>query len=241
MQWLKLLGAAATLALSTTAAMAADPAPGTYINEGGFGVLEISRAADGTLGFGIEELGANGHTCSLGGDIRDGRAELATMENESCRLTFRADKAGVHVEQHADDQERCRYFCGARAYFGGLYLRPPSGCAPAEVAATRKRFKQLYDQRKHAEAAAQLDSLLPRCERVLMDIDRGWIESDLALTRHKLGDDAGCRAILAGRNELAAMSDEEIVENYPPVEGELYGRLAGAVRTNLKLCAQPTD
>ncbi|MBL8245222.1 MAG: hypothetical protein JNL89_13570 [Rhodanobacteraceae bacterium] len=230
--------ATVALALLAGSSVAADPAPGTYINEGGFGVLEISRAADGTLGFGIEELGANAHTCSLGGEIRDGKAELATMENESCRLTFRVDKAGVHVEQNADDQERCRHFCGARAYFGGLYLRPPAGCAPAEVAATRKRFKQLYDQRKHAEAAAQLDSLLPRCERVIMDIDRGWIESDLAITRHKLGDDAGCRAALAGRTELAAMSDEEIVESYPPVEGELYGRLAGAVRTNLKLCAE---
>lgn len=241
MQWHKLLGVAATLALSTTAAVAADPAPGTYINEGGFGVLEISRAADGALSFGIEEMGANAHTCSLGGDIRDGRSELPTMEDESCRLEFRADKAGVHVEQHADDGERCRYFCGARASFGGLYLRPPAGCTPSEVAATRKRFKQLYDQRKHAEAAAQLDSLLPRCERVLTDVDRGWIESDLAITRHKLGDDAGCRAVLAGRAALAAMSDEEIVDNYPPVEGELYGRLARAVRTNMKLCAQPAD
>ncbi len=237
MPWRKLLAGAATLAFSTAVAVAADPAPGIYVNEGGFGVLEISRAASGALSFGIEEMGANAHTCSLGGEIRDGRSELPTMENESCRLEFRADKAGVHVEQHADDQERCRYFCGARASFGGLYLRPPAGCMPAEVAATRKRFKQLYDQRKHAEAAAQLDSLLPRCERVLMDIDRGWIESDLALTRHKLGDDAGCRAALAGRAELAAMSDEEIVDNYPPVEGELYGRLAGAVRTNLKLCS----
>lgn len=240
MRWHMLLAAGAALTLAT-ATLAADPAPGLYINEGGFGVLEISRAADGALSFGIEEIGANAHTCSLGGDIRDGRSELPTMENESCRLEFRADKAGVHVVQHEDDHESCRYFCGARASFGGLYLRPPAGCAPSEVAATRKRFKQLYDQRKHADAAKQLESLLPSCERVIMDIDRGWIESDLAITRHKLGDDAGCRAILAGRAELAAMSDEEIVDNYPPVEGELYGRLARAVRTNMKLCAQPAD
>lgn len=221
-----------------TAAHAAELAPGTYLTEGGWGELSL-RSDAGGLGFEIATMGANAHSCGLAGGIRAGKAELDAGEGQSCRLEFVADAEGIEVKAHADDFEQCRYFCGARAGFEGRYLVVPPDCLPAAVQATRDRFKQLYDQRRYAPAVLLLEELLPRCQRVLVDIDQGWIESDLAIARLRKGAREACRAALAGRTELAAMSEDEISEAYPPVEAELYTRLAKAVRTNLRLCAEP--
>lgn len=235
-----LVCALAALALAT-AARAAELAPGTYLTEGGWGHLTLSTGKDGGLEFAITSMGSNAHACSLEGTIADGRAAVPTYENEACRISFTEGAEGIVVAVHEDDAEQCRYFCGARAGFEGEYLVVPSGCLPDEVEKVRARFKKLYDAREYAPASALLEDLLPRCGRLLEDIEKGWIASDLAITRLKLGDRAGCRAALADRTELAAMNDEQVAENYPPMEAEWYTRLSKAVRTNLRLCAEPAQ
>lgn len=232
MQAIRSCGGLLALALAS-ATFAAELAPGTYLTEGGWGDLSLRQGADGGLEFELSALGSNGHMCGLEGRIEDGQARLPTDEGQACRIGFSPGAAGIAVAAHPDDFEQCRWFCGARAGFEGDYLVVPEGCLPAQVQATRGRFKKLYDARQYAPAAALLDGLLPQCGRLLLDIDVGWIESDLAITRLKLGDRAGCRAALEGHAHLGALSEDEIAENYPPIEAELYGRLAKAVRTNL--------
>lgn len=226
------------LALAAGVATAAELGPGTWITERGWGHLTLRAGADGGLEFELGAMGANGHACGLEGRIEDGRAMLPTDEDQVCRISFDASAQGIAVAVNEGDEEQCRWFCGARAGFEGDYLVVPQGCLPTEVAATRERFKKLYDQRQYAQAAALLDPLPPRCGSLLEDIELGWIASDLAITRLKLGDRAGCRAALQERKSLAEMSEEEIAESYPPLEAELYTALAKAVRTNLKLCAE---
>ncbi len=233
--------AGVVLALVASAAAAAELEPGSWITERGWGQLTLRAGADGGFEFELQSMGSNGHSCALEGHVEDDRATVPTDEGQACRISFDASAQGIAVAVHADDQEQCRWFCGARAGFEGDYLAVPQGCLPAEVAATRERFKKLYDQRQYAPAAALLDALTPRCGRLLEDIELGWIASDLAITRLKLGDRTGCRAALEERVSLAEMSDEGIAENYPPLEAELYTRLAKAVRTNLKLCAEPAQ
>ena len=225
--------------LSSMAAMAQSLPPGIYISDGGRGTLRIEAERDGTQRFSLNEVGANFHTCDLEGDVRASRATLPTYDDAVCRISFARQDDGILVEQNEDDFEHCRSFCGARASFGGVYLSIAPMCEPDLIAAQRKAFKKAYDQKRFADAAVMLESVIPACERTLTDADHGWIASDLAITRHKLGDHSGCVAVLEGYRELASMDEAAIRDSYPPSEADVYARLARAVRTNLKLCGKP--
>ncbi len=227
-------------ALLSGASIAAQPLPpGTYISDGGRGTLRVEAVRDGAQRFSLNEVGANFHTCDLEGDVRAGSAALPTFDEAVCRISFSLQADGILVEQDENDVEHCRYFCGARAGFGGVYLSIAPACAPDRIAAQRKAFKKAYDQKRFADAAAMLESVLPTCERTLTGVDHGWIASDLAITRHKLGDHSGCVAVLESYRELASMDEAAIRDSYPPSEADVYARLARAVRTNLKLCGKP--
>ena len=125
--------AGVVLALVASLATAAEPKPGTWITDGGWGHLTVRAGADGGLEFELGAMGSNGHACGLEGHIEDGRAALPTDEAQACRISFDANAQGITVAVHADDQEQCRWFCGARAGFEGDYLAVPPGCLPAEV------------------------------------------------------------------------------------------------------------
>ena len=73
-----------TLALLSLAAIAAEAQvqPGVYVTEGGWGVLKVVRAKNGATTFDIEAMGGNAHSCSLDGEIRDGRAVLEALDKE---------------------------------------------------------------------------------------------------------------------------------------------------------------
>lgn len=230
----------ALVALISAAAPGAGPdalAPGVYVYEGGHGTIEVSRnGASGGLRFDVSTWGANGHTCTLDGELRPGEAAATLREeadgpDETCTVTFAPRPDGVGVSA----SEPCRRYCGMRAGFEGTYRRPPPICEPANVQAFRKEFKRLYDAKAHADAKSTLEPLLA-CEPFLDELELGWIRNDLAVTRHKLGDDPGCRALLAPHASLAATSDAQLREQLPPADAEAYGSLARATRYNLKLC-----
>jgi hypothetical protein len=227
------------LALSVSAAVSKKTAPGfqpgEYISEGGMGTLAIERRADGVLTFSIESIGANGHTCSLDGEIRNGKATLEGLEDEEpCVVTFTATAAGIDVT--SSENGACRAYCGMRAAFEAVYFKPAPQCTAKAVNATRRKFQQLYDRKQWAEARAALEPLLARCEPAIDWITIGRIRNDLAVTFHKLRDFDACRAVLAPLAEDAALTDAEIEEKYPPTDAEMFLPIVRATRTNLKLC-----
>jgi len=230
---------AVTLALlvPSGAATAASLVAGEYVPEGGWGTLTLTPGKNGALLFLIETVGANGHMCGLDGEVREGRVTLETMEGEEpCLITMEMTPEGVDVQ--SSTSEACRFFCGARAGFEALYLRQPASCTRKTVAATRGKFKKLYDAKRFGEARAALHPLLTECSRYLDRFTEAWIRNDLAITLHKLGALGECRAVLEPLEADARMTDEELRENYPPSDAEMWMPIVRAARTNLRLCRE---
>lgn len=207
---------------------------GEYVTDGGWGTLTLSATAKGAMHFTIESVGANGHSCSLEGDVRNGKATLEGLdESEICEVTMIATADGIEVQSN----EACRIYCGARAGVDGLYARPAPECRSAAVASTRKKFKQLYDAKKFAEARGTIEPMLTKCESTLDWLAVGRIRNDLAVTLHKLRDFPACRAALDPLTEDAALTDKEIREKYPPSDADSVMPIVRATRTNLRLCS----
>ena len=231
MKWAAAMSFAAAFA-SSGLAEGRDLPPGDYIVDGGWGSLTVE--ANG--GFSIATVGANGHTCGLDGTLRGliGAADLGDDPKDRCLIQFDPQPGGVIVTPKTD--ETCSAFCGARAHFDGLYLKPPKGCSDAEREATRKRFKSEYDAKSYAVAVATLTPLLSACARQLPWLDAAWIRNDLALARHRLGDDPGCLAVLKPLAEDAALTDQGLQEKFPPSDFEDYLPIVKAARANIALC-----
>jgi hypothetical protein len=242
-----------TLAVALTA-LAALPActragtdpltPGEYLTEGGWGVLTISRSETQTTHFSLEATGANGHSCSLEGDIQNDKAILPAYDPDTdppgppCVVTFRPTAEGIDVSDNDPKNDAnldaCRYYCGVRAHFEGEYLIPNPGCTTEESSATHARFDQLYESHSYGEAAAVLEPLLARCSKTL-GLEGSWIANDLAITLYHLGRLADCRKTLEPLAKDLARTDES---SLPPLDLELYLSLAKATRHNLRLCAR---
>ncbi|MEQ1514588.1 MAG: hypothetical protein ABL934_18180 [Lysobacteraceae bacterium] len=221
------------LAAASAVAQAAGPAPkpGDYIADGGWGTLRISPPARDGLPFAIESVGANFHLCSLDGRIVGTQATLEASDAD-CVVSFAPTADGITVSS----TETCREYCGARAGFDGLYLRPAPGCAADAVGATRGGFKRLYDRKRFAEALAALSPLPTTCARTLGHYERAEILNDIAITHYKLGQRDACLRTLAPFEEDAALSDDEVRNHYLPSEADVWLPIIKAARFNLGLC-----
>ncbi|MBP1709904.1 MAG: hypothetical protein H6Q49_106 [Deltaproteobacteria bacterium] len=207
---------------------------GRYIREGGSGSLIIKQGKTGALSFVIETVGANGHTCGLEGNILNGKATLESFDaGKPCIVNFLPKDSGVNVT--VNDSE-CQYYCGVRATFAGLYLIPIRGCDPLEIRKARNEFKRLYDKKVYDQAGAKLEKILRDCVNTLDWLETGWIRNDLAITQYKLNDLQGCWQTLQPLATDAARTDEDVRNDYPPSDADMYLPIVRAARTNLKLC-----
>ena len=219
-------------------AFAAEPVvqPGDYLTERGWGNLSIVQDKKGGLKFSIEAMGGNAHSCSLNGEIRDGRATLEAMDpGKPCVVTFKREADGVAVASF--DPQLCRYFCGMRADFEGKYLKTAAGCTPKPLARTREEYTRLYDRKDYTAARAKLEPAFNDCAKTLDWLETGWMRNDLALTQFRLGDAAGCLRTLEPLAKDAAKSDAQIRdEMVAPTDVDNWLPVVKAARTNLKLC-----
>ena len=215
------------LALAASAAHA-QIAPGDYISERGGGSLTVK---DG--GFEISSVGANGHTCGLDGNLK-GSIGLAGEAPDICRVEFKPKDGGYQVTPLT--LEPCRAFCGARASFDGLYLKPAPGCADAEREATQKEFKAAYDAKQYAKAEPLLARQLKDCARTLGWLEKASTANDLAITQFHLGKKADCLKTLQPLAKDAAKKDDVLKDDYPPSDWADYQPIVKATRTNLALC-----
>jgi len=208
--------------------------PGQYITEGGWGNLSIKSGKGGTLVFVLEAVGGNAHTCDLRGQISNGHATLKAFEKGNpCVVSFSGAGEDINVTSNGDE---CRFFCGARASFEGLYFKPDQGCTAASLRKTRNEFKRLYDRKAYSEARTKLEPALRACKKTLNWLEEGWIRNDLAITQYKLRDLDGCRQTLQPLAADAAKTEKQLKEEYPPTDADNYMPIVEAARTNLKLC-----
>ena len=209
------------------------PAPGEYVTEGGWGVLKVKRDKEKGLVFNLEAIGANGHSCSMDGQIRpDGRVDLEDSDPE-CRVALDPKPEGLDIRE-IGKQGACRYHCGMRASFEAVYRKPPPGCAPSAVEAKRKRFKALYDARKLRDALAVLAPVL-QCEKLMWFQDAAWVRSDLAVTQYFLDDAPGCLATLKPLIDRNAPIE---LPSGGPTDSETNAPLEKALLTNFRRCAR---
>lgn len=209
--------------------------PGEYITEGGWGNLKIKQDEKGRLSFEIEAVGGNAHTCTLSGEIIGQKSVLKEREqSEPCIVTFTPTKEGIKVTENDGACEAA--YCGARAHFVYLYLRPTPICAPDAIRKTRDEFKKLYDKKAYAQARAKLETVIGSCSDILDWWASGWIRNDLAITMYKLGDHSSCLDVLQPLQEDADESDENVRSKYGPMVADSAMQLVKATRANLKLC-----
>jgi hypothetical protein len=231
-----LLFLVATTLSATAAGQTGTLAPGEYLSERGWGQLVVKREPNARLTFAIEALGGNMHSCSLEGEIRNGRATLEGDEKDNaCVVSFTAKGADIEVKPNTS----CRMYCGARAGFDAVYHRPAPGCGRAAMRRTRDEFKRLYDRKAYAEARAKIEPLVTGCGKTTWWLDDGWLRNDLAITLYRLGDLEGCKRVLANLAEDAAKTDKDVLESFPPSDGESYLPIVRAARANLKVCSAP--
>ena len=222
------------LALPLAAEEPVDLAEGEYVTDGGWGRLVVKRHSLGYMTFMIDTTGANGHMCSLQGEVTGSKATLTIEDEGSCVVTFTTTTDGIDVNREG---ESCAGYCGARASFDALYLKPAPGCAPRAVALTRAKFLRLYDKRNWTAATKLLEPVLTTCARTLDPLLEGWIRNDIAIALHKLKDFDACRAVLEPLAEDAASSEKQLREHYPPSDADARMPLLRATRTNLALCS----
>jgi hypothetical protein len=200
---------------------------GSYVYEGGNGELRIQ--ADGS--FTIDTVGGNGHSCYLEGVLKGKRARLPDSE---CVVTFTSEGNDIHVTDN--EHESCRYSCGARAGFTGVYIRPSLACTYKGMEATRRKFKQQFDKKNFSDAVQTLLPILTECAPVLNRFSEWDIRNDLALAQLRSGDAAACLRTLQPLQDLGLTSYEDVQKTPEPTFADIYLRIARATRTNLRLC-----
>jgi hypothetical protein len=218
----------AAAALPWSAQAADSVHAGSYENPNGNLVV---TGQPGALKFKIDAFGANGHTCSLDGDIHDDQAKL-DGDDEPCIVKFDASTKGIDV--HGNDA--CRTYCGMRAHFDGMYFKPAPGCASDDRSHTRDAFKSIYAKKDYTAARAKLEPVLTHCAQLLSWLEAASLRNDMAVTLYHLHDRSACLSVLQPLAADAAKTDDAIRENYPPTDADDYLPLVKAARTNLKLC-----
>lgn len=218
----------AVLFVLAAASARAQVAPGNYISERGFGSLEVENGK-----FAIVSVGGNGHTCAVEGSL-NGATGRAEDEGDVCLIAFTPKGGGYEVKPTTPDT--CRNYCGMRAYFEGLYLKPAPGCADKERESTQKAFTADYKAKRYSKAEALLARQLKDCAKTLGWLETAQIRNDLAIAQFHLGRKAACLKTLAPLAQDADKKDDDLSGDYPPSDWESYQPLVKAARTNLRLC-----
>jgi hypothetical protein len=200
---------------------------GDYVTAGGGSVLEL--AADQT--FYISTLGTNSRVCDLWGTIRNG---VAAMENNACVVTFTLQGSSLVVEHNGSDG--CRDYCGMRADFPGVYLRPAPGCTPKAVASARKAAQEALARADYATAAHTLEPLLVRCEATLHWFNASWMRTDIAAAYIGLGDTTTCLHTLQPLTHVTQETDEALAQQYPPADAARVIAFARVARSQVQQC-----
>lgn len=213
-------------------------ATGRYVSVGDWGTLVVKKAPSGETRFEIEAIGGNCHVCSVSGVVK-GKTGVADYDyiqedSEKCKVSLKPVSGGVDVAPLTS--EACRYFCGARAGFDGLYKLPPARCTAKQRQARRAEFLALYRTKKFAQASDVLSGLIVECADFIDWIEIDKVRNDLALAQYHAGDSAACLATLAGTRAGKAQGEDGL--GLAPCDHDNYIGTAKATWYNQKLCGK---
>ena len=228
----------ASMFLACAAGAAEGPlSAGDYIRSRDSGTLTIRWDDRRGLRFDIEAVGSNCHTCTLSGTLRDGSGRTdpddSVAHAPACVVGFKSTGSGIEVQPTTE--EACRYYCGARGYFDGVYKPRPEVCEPRQIDAGRAQFLALYRSRKYPEAANALGRLMTRCEHFIDWITIDRMRNDIALAQLHSGDPAQCLKTLES-TAAAQLKGEEDLRSGGSCDAEMYLEVAKATWFNQALC-----
>lgn len=215
----KLFVASILLCSSITSFAQSQINPGLYVVKGGWGDLSINKSATGVMSFSISSVESNGHSCGLDGFIKNGISNIDPEENMKCEIQFNANGKEIEV---IPEGPGCNYYCGMRASFDGVYMKVSKQCTPSEISKTREEALNLYRSKNYVGAIGKLEPVLNNCSETLYWINEYWIRNDLAVAYTKVNKNAECSKVLDKLKGEVKMTEDEIKENYPPLEAELY-------------------
>lgn len=149
----------------------------------------------------------NGHSCDLGGSIRDRVALILTADKEpNCVLKFSVNNDGIEVDSSANYQACHQHFCGTSASIGDVFLKPLPGCTIDEVKKTRAAYRRQFNKKNFARARDLLKPVADKCFQYMEEVEEGFIRNDLARSFLRLNDKAGCLNALGSYKEFVKLS-----------------------------------
>ncbi len=212
-------------------------APGEYIGLSGNALLQIQPVGADGQPFFLSSVGPNGHTCTLEGVIRAGKAILESDPGEeACQVGFDAQADG---SLEVSSNLACRHYCGMRGYFDGDYRLPAPGCDSAALAQTRKAASEALARGAFVETRAALNPLLTQCEATLSWFDSIEIRNQLGEAAAGLGEREQCREALGELYEDLHDPDAHMLKQLPPMEYEIYRDALAKARTTATRCGLP--
>lgn len=228
------------LSLWLLGAYAADAVqPGEYVLSGDWGRLKV-EGRDGKTNFSIVSVSANCHTCDLSGQIIGYSAETVdeglTNEEMVCRIRMTPSPDGRQVKVEPQTFEACRQYCGMRAAFDGIYLKPKVLCTDKGQRSARNRFIQHYRAKQFSQAVETLRPILEQCGEFLNWIEIDDVRNDLSLAYFHAGKSRQCIDTLQKTRASSFVNEEALRQGLPPCDFDNYVPTAKATWHNLRLC-----
>lgn len=219
---------------------------GEYITEGGWGRLQIDPIQDGKQYFEIDTVNANGHSCTLSGDIID-RVSTLDPERNICQIFFYKDFNQIQVAVDNDVLSNCQMNCGARGNFSGAYLAPYTGCTTEEIATATASFENLVTSQNYEQALQTLTPIITNCQQTLGQYTDGYLRNQLAQVQANLHLKQDCLNTLQPWTELASKTDDLICNDpssytyLPPTDCITTLDIVHDIRRNLEACLALPD
>ncbi len=212
---------------------------GVYYLKGGDGDLTIKQVSPQASRFNVETVGGNAHMCSLEGVVTDGTATLASSfsakDGKPCVVSFAMGADGITVTSNGI---ACREYCGMRAMFEGLYVKPLPGCAGLERQKLNKAFIKQYKGKNDDKAASILKDMLGNCVEIMGWLDRDQTRNDYAVTLYHLGRKEDCLSVLKQTRAYEVKEEDALRESRAPTDFENYLPTAKATWHNIGLCTK---
>ena len=221
---------------------------GEYARSDNSGQLKVLPSTAEGVPFQLYATGANEHSCSVSGIIAAGRARVALMAGDSraCVIEFTANGGSpggtaalaVEVGKTSSNFENCRFFCGMRAGFEGVYSRVPTACTAAQRKTATQQFEKAYASKHYRHALDALTALQSHCDQFEDDYERDRRRNDIAVTLHHLGQNERCMRELQDTVAASAGNEEALRRDFEgqPVSFDNYLPIARATWNNQKLC-----
>ncbi len=188
--------------------------PGTYIGEGPYGTLKITKHKK-KFDLELSEFDERGG-CQLkttfdafGKIIAPG----SDPKEDACYFSLTEVAGKLQFKPMIETCYNSNYFCGAHSSFvTDIFSFPvPSYCSIDDVAKARSVFLKFYKKKDYVNAKKTLKPITDSCQKYIFDFNH--VLNDMAVTYYHLKEKENCLKILEPLKELMNQTNEQIEEN----------------------------